>query len=169
MEFCRIIQWYATVGDRVKAGQLLCEVDTGKASFDIEAPEDGVVLAVFFADDAEAPLLSPVAVIGAKGEDFEHLKPDKTRDLDTDGKTLSLKKSHPATKSQAGENTHTKDSTSRLTVSPRARLIAKKNNVPLSEVNGSGPGGAIIAEDVQHWIAMHQQNRLKPKDRGNPG
>jgi len=171
MEFCRIIRWYITVGERVKVGQPLCEVDTGKASFDIEAPEDGVVLALFFTDDAETPLLTPIAVIGDEGEKFEHFRPGRNPDINTDGKTLSLKKYHPVKKSKSGETARIKDMGSRIIVSPRARLLAQKNNVPLSDVSGSGPGGAIVAEDVQHWITVHgaQQNGMNPKDGGNPG
>ncbi len=171
MESCRITRWYVKEGNRVKAGQLLCEVDTGKASFDIEAPADGLVLALFFTDDAEAPLLTPIAVIGEEGEEFEQFrqKPppagnkgriaERIKRVDTD---QSIKPEAPSAKGK---------SKTKITTSPRARTLAHRNNVPLSEVRGSGPQGAIIAEDVQKWIARHgiPKNGLNPEYGGTNG
>ncbi len=172
MELCRITGWYVKVGDRVRTGQPMCEVDTGKASFDIEAPADGIVLALFFADDAEAPLLAPIAVIGDEYEEFEHFRPDRIHTGNRDHTPQQLKKAHPVKKSRAAEETApARNSSSRIAVSPRARLLAQKNNVPLSEVKGSGPHGAIVAEDVQNWIAAHGVSRNGPnrEERGDSG
>jgi pyruvate dehydrogenase E2 component (dihydrolipoamide acetyltransferase) len=75
MDVCRILSWHVARGDRVRAGDLLCEVDTGKAAFDLEAPVEGTVLDIFFGEGEEAPLLTPIAVLGEEGEEYEALRP----------------------------------------------------------------------------------------------
>jgi pyruvate dehydrogenase E2 component (dihydrolipoamide acetyltransferase) len=75
MESCVITSWYVKKGDAVAAGDPVCGVETGKASFDLEAPEDGIVLDIFFQEGDEAPFLVPVAVIGEPGEDYSELMP----------------------------------------------------------------------------------------------
>jgi len=80
MELCQVIHWHVKKGERVKQGDMLCEVDTGKATFDIEAPAAGVVLDIFFHENEEAPLLTPLAVIGEEGEEYEQFRP-KTEEV----------------------------------------------------------------------------------------
>ena len=75
METCRIIQWLKKKGETVETGDILCEVETEKATFDLEAPVEGVLLEIFYTDDTEAPLLTPIAVIGNPGEEYENLRP----------------------------------------------------------------------------------------------
>ena len=75
METCRIVKWHKKKGDTVSQGDILCEVETDKAAIDIEAPAGGIVLDIFFEDDTEAPLLTPIAAIGKLGEEYESLRP----------------------------------------------------------------------------------------------
>src|SRR5512147_2665644 len=72
VETCIITQWLKKKGDPVKAGDILFSYETDKASFDLEAPESGVLLEVFFNDGAEVPVLSAVALIGNPGEEMSH-------------------------------------------------------------------------------------------------
>ncbi len=166
MKSCRITRWHVKEGDRVKIGQSLCDVDTGKASFDIEAPADGLVLALFFTDDAEAPLLTPIAVIGEEGEEFEQFREEPSPAGNKD-RIAKMMKSTDIDQSLQPEAPSAKGkSKTKITSSPRARMLAHRNNVPLSEVSGSGPQGTIIAADVQKWIVLHDtpKNGLKPGD-----
>jgi pyruvate dehydrogenase E2 component (dihydrolipoamide acetyltransferase) len=152
MESCRIIHWYVQAGDRVETGQPLCEVDTGKAVFDIEAPAGGTILAVFYEEKEEAPLLAPIAVLGDEGEEFEHLRPDRPHSPSQNVQPVT--ELHINKKALAGDISKAQYR-NKKPVSPRARLLARENNVPLNEVTGSGPNGAVVAEDVQRWIAEH--------------
>jgi pyruvate dehydrogenase E2 component (dihydrolipoamide acetyltransferase) len=136
---------------------MLCEVDTGKAIFDLEAPAEGVVLDIFFRENEEAPLLTPLAVIGEEGEDYERFRPQvegegsgvrrvpKTEECelqsgDTETKKPEIRKSEGGT---SGE---------KRPVSPRARRFALRNGIPLNRIQGSGPGGAVVERDVRAWI-----------------
>jgi pyruvate dehydrogenase E2 component (dihydrolipoamide acetyltransferase) len=78
MEVCQILAWHVRRGEHVQTGALLCEVDTGKATFDLEAPAEGELLEIFYDEGEEAPLLTPIAVIGTPGEDFERFRPSST-------------------------------------------------------------------------------------------
>ena len=75
VETCILGQWYKSVGDTVKAGDILFSYETDKAAFDEEAKEDGILLAQFFAEGDEVPVLVNVAAIGQAGEPYDEFVP----------------------------------------------------------------------------------------------
>jgi pyruvate dehydrogenase E2 component (dihydrolipoamide acetyltransferase) len=155
MEVCRIVRWHVARGDRVAAGELLCEVDTGKAVFDLEAPVEGTVLDIFFAEGEEAPLLTPIAVLGEEGEVYEAFrtatpgsgKPDRAGGegvYDADPASAAVAgKPHPAAQGRGR---------SRTLASPRARRLAVRQGIPLRRISGSGPEGAVVEVDLRRWL-----------------
>jgi len=68
VETCAIIGWRKRIGDAVTAGEVLCEVETDKASFEIEAPADGTLLAIYYEAGSQVPVLETIAAIGKPGE-----------------------------------------------------------------------------------------------------
>jgi pyruvate dehydrogenase E2 component (dihydrolipoamide acetyltransferase) len=137
MVSCRIIKWYVKQGDPVQPGDPLCEVETEKASFDLEAPAEGIILELFFEDDSEAPLLTPIAVIGHQGDDYERFRPNGTS-----------------------------PEIERVTASPRARKLAQRRDIPISDIGGSGPEGAIIERDVKEWISQKGSSKAAVREKG---
>jgi pyruvate dehydrogenase E2 component (dihydrolipoamide acetyltransferase) len=75
VESCIMGQWYKSVGDEVKEGDLLFSYETDKASFEEEAKSDGILLAAFFEEGDEVPVLTNVAVIGNEGEPVDEFAP----------------------------------------------------------------------------------------------
>ena len=75
VESSLIIAWHKAVGDAVAQGELLAEVETDKATLEVESPDDGLLLARFHEVGDEVEVMAPVAVIGAAGEDIDHLRP----------------------------------------------------------------------------------------------
>ncbi len=75
VESCIIIEWKVKEGDTVTAGQALCEVETDKATFEVEAPEAGTVLGIFYPAEADVEVLKVIAAIGAPGEDISAMVP----------------------------------------------------------------------------------------------
>src|SRR6056297_3055598 len=75
VESCIMGQWYKSVGDRVSEGDILFSYETDKASFEEEAKEDGILLAAFFEEGDEVPVLTNVAVIGKEGEPVDEFNP----------------------------------------------------------------------------------------------
>ncbi len=76
VESCIIIGWHVKEGDTVEEGQALCEVETDKATFEVEAPAAGTVLGIFYPDDADVEVLKVIAAIGEPGEDISGLRPE---------------------------------------------------------------------------------------------
>ena len=68
VETCAIVGWKKHIGDAVKTGEVLCEVETDKASFEIESPADGTLLAIYREAGSQVPVLETIAVIGTPGE-----------------------------------------------------------------------------------------------------
>ena len=76
VESCILTEWKVKVGDTVKEGDILCSYETDKSSFDLESEVAGEVLALFCEAGDEVPVLTNIAVVGAKGEDFSALAPN---------------------------------------------------------------------------------------------
>jgi len=75
VESCIIIEWQVQEGDAVEEGQPVCDIETDKAAFEVEAPASGTVLGIFYPVDADVEVLKTIAVIGEPGEDISSLRP----------------------------------------------------------------------------------------------
>ena len=144
VETCVIVAWKKRAGDPVKAGDVICEVETDKATFEVEAPAEGTLLAVFYEAGADVPVLTPIAAIGKPGENVESLK-----------KGAAESGAAPASAPVAGPAPSVAVAASitaaagRIMASPRAKALAASRGVPLAGLMGTGPGGRIIERDVQ--------------------
>ena len=76
VESCILTEWKVKVGDAVKVGDVLATYETDKSSFDLTAEVEGEVLALFCEEGDEVPVLTNIAVVGAKGEDYSSLAPN---------------------------------------------------------------------------------------------
>jgi pyruvate dehydrogenase E2 component (dihydrolipoamide acetyltransferase) len=155
MESCRIVEWHKKEGETVKQGEPLCTVETEKASFDIEAPSEGILLDIFFNNDSEAPFLTPIAVIGKQDEDYEYYKSQMyKKELNTTKKVEHEKPLKTAMHTEIEKRPLKKQEN--ISISPRARRLAREKGVPLSEVKGTGHDGHIVERDIQNWISHRQ-------------
>jgi pyruvate dehydrogenase E2 component (dihydrolipoamide acetyltransferase) len=147
VETCIITQWAKKKGEAVKAGDILFSYETDKASFDAEAPEDGILLDVFYQDGDEVPVLTNVAVIGKAGEDagMFKVKTDSDSDSDSDADAAGFSKKNV---SQVTVPIPTAN-TGRIRISPRARCMAERLGIDPVALTGSGPNGRIIVRDVE--------------------
>lgn len=157
VETCIITQWAKRKGEPVKTGDILFSYETDKASFDAEAPEDGILLEIFFKDGDEVPVLTNVAVIGKSGETTENFRPEgsvaatlpisKTKPTETAATSLPRTPSPPPAHGP-------------LRISPRARNMAAKYGISLETIAGSGPNGRIIVRDIESAIRQPQGSAL---------
>jgi pyruvate dehydrogenase E2 component (dihydrolipoyllysine-residue acetyltransferase) len=155
----KLIAWRKQEGDRVTKGEPLLEIETDKAVVEVEAPADGILAGIKASAGADIPVGQTIAWIVAPGE-----KPP------TDGpsasvpgaRAVSQSKSEPAgasvtaIPSQAAAATNAK-------ISPKARRLAKELGVDVSSLHGSGPGGEILASDVQAAAAAPASSVAVPK------
>lgn len=158
-----ILRWKKQVGDSVAAGEALCEIETDKATVDVESPALGTVLAHFFNEGDDVPVMVNIAVIGQMGEDFVGLRPQSVGSIGE----LEPHPPAPSLRSGEGEQGQTASITDGqfangtvVGISPRARNLAASKGVSLDGLAGSGPGGRIIERDVQ--AALEHQSKLTP-------
>ncbi len=149
VESCIVSEFKKKPGDQVAVGDILFGYETDKATFEEEAKVAGTVLAVFFKDGDEIPVLTNVMVIGEPGESFAEFAPN----AGTPSTTVSQSPAPPSQEAgslplmvpgvaQVSEGTG-------APASPRARKIAAEKGVDTSRVAGTGPYGRIIARDVE--------------------
>ena len=135
----KLVSWLKKEGDLVAKGELLLAVETDKAVMDIEAPGDGVLAGISVQPGTEVPVGTTIAWLVQPGE---ALPTDAAQA--TGGRRVTFdavpKISMPATPRPA--------SADKLRSSPKARRLAKEQDVDLSKVQGSGPDGEILAADV---------------------
>jgi pyruvate dehydrogenase E2 component (dihydrolipoamide acetyltransferase) len=141
-------------GDKVSKGDILFAYETDKASFEEEAPEDGVVLETFFAEGDEVPVLTNVMVLGAEGESVDEFRPggetavSKVEELNLELPGIQTEyNEQPKIGTEPSPDSY-RDGGGRSFVSPRARMQAENKGVDAAALAGSGPGGRVIERDV---------------------
>jgi pyruvate dehydrogenase E2 component (dihydrolipoamide acetyltransferase) len=75
VESCLIVEWKKKEGDRVEKDEIICQVETNKAIFEIIAPEKGTLLKILFKEGEDVPVYTPIAIIGEPGESIDNLIP----------------------------------------------------------------------------------------------
>lgn len=167
VESCILTEMKKKKGDTVAVGDILFSYETDKASFEEEAKVAGTVLDVFFDDGDEIPVLTNVMVIGNEGESTEEFRPgaDSGAAAPAAAETTSAAAATPtAAPTATAEPTvaATKPATAAGTspVSPRARVLAAKEAIDTSALQGSGPHGRVIERDVR--AAMAATPKLTP-------
>ncbi|MCB0820054.1 MAG: pyruvate dehydrogenase complex dihydrolipoamide acetyltransferase [Bacteroidetes bacterium] len=155
MEEGVVSKWHKKVGDTVKSGDLLAEIETDKATMDFESFQDGVLLYIGVEEGKGAPVDSILAILGKKGEDYKAL---------VESGSVQEKKSEPAKAESASASTVSPAATetvksevplssndSRLKASPLAKKLAEDKGIDISRISGSGDGGRIVKRDVENF------------------
>ena len=150
VESCLIIKWNKKVGDKVKAEEPICEVETDKAVFEVEAPEAGTILKIFYKEGDDVPVLNTIAIIGQPGEKIDHLIPKKTVAV-SKGEYVENQKA--MTPDESLKKTKPSLGAGLIPISPLARRFAEKKGIDFSKLVGSGPGGRIIKKDVEKALS----------------
>ena len=160
VESCFIIKWNKKEGEKVKAHESICEVETNKAVFDIEAPKEGIILKIFFTEGEDVPVLSTIALIGQPGEDITSFKLKDTSIMETKEERNTIKVDVPGDPSMEKSSV-----TGRIIISPKARNLAKRKGLDISKISkGSGPGGRITENDVKEILFSSSQDIISTKD-----
>ena len=161
VESCILVEWKKKKGDKVSKGETICEVETDKAVFEVEAPEDGILLDTFFEEGDDIPVLTNIAVIGEENEDYEHLRPSLENTVEkieeapeAEEEIKEEQKSKPILETAIPEE---KEAKGKVGVSPRAKRLAEQKGIDPYKVSGSGPMGRVIERDIQSII-----NRSEP-------
>ncbi len=157
MEEGVIAQWIKKVGDKVESGDILAEVETDKATMELEAYDEGVLLYTAVPDGGSVPVDGVIAVIGEKGADYETLikaeaagsKPEKKEESKSSAPAASS--APQATAQPAAPAASSASSNGRIKASPLAKKLAEEKGIDISQVSGSGDGGRIVKRDIEDF------------------
>jgi pyruvate dehydrogenase E2 component (dihydrolipoamide acetyltransferase) len=138
----KLIAWRKKEGDRVTKGEPLLEIETDKAVMEVEATADGILTGITGTVGADIPVGQTIAWIVAPGEKPPAEKESGAAAPAARGKT----ESHAA---PVAVSAHEPSTVSSAKISPKARRLAKELSVDIANVRGSGPGGEILASDIQ--------------------
>jgi len=149
-----LVKWRVKQGDKVATGDVVAEVETDKATMEMEAFDDGILHKLLVAAGQKVPCGTPIALLIGKNEQppADGSLPAVVAKPATVAKTASPVASVPATAvaHATGSRAATSASGSRVKASPLARKIAVAHGVNLSALRGTGPGGRIVALDVEN-------------------
>lgn len=172
-----IASWLKKIGDEVKAGDIIAEVETDKATMELESYDDGVLLHIGVEAGDAVAIDGVIAVIGEKGADYETLlkaheqnadgeeapEPSKEQEEKRETKKTSSedkpkeKKSESSVSSSGGSSSSTTADGDRLKASPLAKKLASDKGIDIAQVKGSGEGGRIIKRDVENFTPAPAQ------------
>ena len=145
-EASTVIGWSVAEGDRVEEGQLLCEVETEKTTIEITAPASGLLRKILIHEGEKRPVGVTMGFIGEADEPIPEVEdtPPPTPEA-----TQTTTAPSPSTRPRRA-------TTGRVRASPAARKLASEHGIDLSELSGSGPGGAITTGDVERAVEASQ-------------
>jgi pyruvate dehydrogenase E2 component (dihydrolipoamide acetyltransferase) len=150
-----VAEWHKKVGDTVKTGDVLAEIETDKATMEFEAFQEGVLLHIGVQKGEAAPVDTILAILGKKGENIDSLlKEEVAAESQKNPETTAPESSNtPATVPNVSTAVSpvSVSSDGRLKVSPLARKLAEEKGVDLSLVSGSGEGGRIVKRDIDSF------------------
>ncbi|MCF2488698.1 pyruvate dehydrogenase complex dihydrolipoamide acetyltransferase [Dyadobacter sp. CY347] len=157
MEEGTLVGWQKKVGDKVKSGDILAEVETDKATMELEAYEDGTLLYIGIKDGESVPVDGIIAVIGEEGANVEALLARENGEGGAEVENIEATdegKAAPAAESGsngAEQSVSVADSGDRIKASPLAKRLADEKGIDLSQVGGSGDNGRIVKRDVDEF------------------
>ena len=153
MEEGTLAKWLVKEGDRIQSGDLIAEIETDKATMEFEAVDEGIIGKLLVTEGSEGVKVnSPIAIILDDGEDLE-VQEKKDITLQVEPKEQTVISAAPLeTKNPLTGVAQT--SSLRIFATPLARRLAKENGVDLGSINGSGPHGRIVKNDILNLNAF---------------
>ena len=165
MERGTLLEWHVEEGDTVEEGEVIAEIESEKSIGEIEAREDGVLRLADLDEGETVPPGTPIGIVGDIEEDISHLKSefdagdgepegevetgdDKPAEMPAEP-TTGTETTEPASDPGSPSSSTSPASDEQVKASPRAEQRAEELGVDLAGIDGSGPQGAITADDVE--------------------
>ncbi len=149
----KLLRWLKKVGDPVKAGEPLAEIETEKVNIEFEAPASGVLKAVLIEEGTTVPVGTPIAIIGAPEEPVEvpSAVPAAAPAAPPPAPTPAASPPSPAP-APAPAAAPAPAPGGRVKASPLARRLAREAGIDLREIPGTGPGGRVVKRDIDRYL-----------------
>ncbi|XP_015890716.3 dihydrolipoyllysine-residue acetyltransferase component 3 of pyruvate dehydrogenase complex, mitochondrial isoform X1 [Ziziphus jujuba] len=160
-----ISRWLKKEGDKVAPGEVLCEVETDKATVEMECMEEGYLAKILRGDGEKEIKVGEVIAITVEDEEdiakFKDYTPsssasaaaDKTPSASTPPKKEEVKEPVTSPEPKVSKPSAARPTGDRVFASPLARTLAEENNVPLSSIKGTGADGLIVKADIEDYLA----------------
>ncbi len=149
-----VANWLKNEGDAIESGDVIAEIETDKATMELEAFEDGILLKQIVKAGGQVAIGEPIAAIGEEGEEVEVPEPksappaeeqgddSKEADEEVEAEEDTKASSSPSSSSSASPS-------DRIKASPLARKLADRDGIDLSTIKGTGPNGRIVKKDLE--------------------
>jgi pyruvate dehydrogenase E2 component (dihydrolipoamide acetyltransferase) len=151
VEECIVARWCKRQGDTVSAGDIVAEIETDKATFEVAAPVTGTLIATFYDEGALAPVFTRLFVIGDPGESYDG--PPAGRRAEGAGalvpETPAIENAIPAPSEPRPSGSRIVNGNHAAPYTPRARRFAREHNFHPATVAGSGPNGRVLEQDLR--------------------
>jgi pyruvate dehydrogenase E2 component (dihydrolipoamide acetyltransferase) len=156
MEEGTVLTWLKRQGEQVTRGEPLVQIETDKVVCDIEASQSGLLHTILAREGEKIPVGHAIAVITAEGEAVNMATLLGTPTPSQTSLAATTAREHMASApSRSPQTSATRAPTAprEIRVSPAARKLAREHSIPLESLQGTGPGGRIVADDVERAIA----------------
>ncbi|OUV43538.1 MAG: hypothetical protein CBC68_00055 [Candidatus Marinimicrobia bacterium TMED108] len=187
MEEGTLAKWFKKVGDTVKEGEILAEIETDKATMEFESFYDGVLLHIGIDEGSTAPVDSIIAIIGSKGEDISKIinndtpavkeeptpvvkeeptpvvKEEPTPAVKEEPTPAVKEESTPVVKEEVKADSTISISNDRILISPLAKKLANEKGIDISAIKGSGDNGRIIKRDIDSFKPSNYSQFTQPR------
>ena len=174
MEEGTLAKWFKKVGDSVKEGEILAEIETDKATMEFESFHDGVLLHIGIDEGSTAPVDSIIAVIGSKGEDISSIikggsvvEEEPKPVAEEEPKPVAEEEPKPVVEQEPEleikQASLSNESTDRILISPLARKLATEKGIDIKLVKGSGDNGRIIKRDIDSYKPTNYSQFIQPR------
>jgi len=176
METGTIVKWHKKEGEAISNGEVLCEVETDKATMEYESQSDGILLKIIVGEGGQAAVGQSIAVAGEKDEDISFLlqKKQEVEPVESPEKPAEklLQEEVPTAEEKKEKAGIADGSEERLPegvkASPLVRKLAQQQGVELKGVSGSGPGGRIVKRDLEKLSKQPAGETAAPAPPGVP-
>lgn len=154
----KIQTWNKKIGDKVKADEVIAEVETDKAVMEVMPYVDGTLLYLSVEEGESVPVNGIIAIIGKEGTDIEALLEDEASQGEesssgsADGKESAPTETRAATPASAPVDASSEEEGSRIRISPLARRLAEEKGYDIRQIKGSGDHGRIIKRDIERFV-----------------
>ncbi|GIK08617.1 MAG: acetyltransferase component of pyruvate dehydrogenase complex [Anaerolineaceae bacterium] len=166
-----LIRWVKQVGETIHKGDVLAEIETDKATVEVESPASGVVLQLIVSQGDVVPVNAPIAVVGQAGEEVSVQSSVSSDQLSVTSDQLSVSSVQKADAALppagtaptppargSGAQAVFSPEAGGVKASPLAKKIARDNNVNLAALQGTGPGGRVVKRDVEAALVSVQSS-----------
>ena len=156
MEEGVVSKWHKKVGDKVKSGDLVAEVETDKATMDFESFQEGTILYIGVEEGKAVPVDAIIAILGKEGEDYKSLLTESPAAATPAAPAVAapaaiVEASPVAAPAAAAPIVTSTSSDTRVKASPLAKKIAQEKGINLNQISGSAENGRITKKDVENF------------------